>query len=450
MRAPARSSLKHASLGWRTHDRAGQRLGEEFIRIYPEGKRFWHFQGQRLQRPGEAAKARNCPRMRCGWSPLSGTVAAARSVLREWHSTLKKQMPANRAGFDYRQHIPAMDLMARLELSDELRALLKALKESPQWKADNFVRQKLEEFENRLAFLAGNGRARIAVWAVPPAAKDEPTAICWEIGAAFMASRDPSRSRSLTLAAEEFSVLNGRYDVEIFHGPTPSSMRKLATIPATKARGSWTSPTSLGAGYVLAVARDKSNALFSAPSSVITGQNLLTNPQLIPDEAAGAKKTGTSRTPVPGWRGIGADGVVVRSGGPRPGGHYANLLPRPQSGGEAAATQRLRIEPGKEYLFAGWLRFASNSGSARLTGHFYDKDGKRLGQFELDSGEGDRWLYAQRRLVRARGANGSEQVQVIPETAVEVELMIQASSGCAVDGLYFGESLPTSSQTPGN
>jgi tetratricopeptide (TPR) repeat protein len=61
VRAAPRGSLKHASLGWRTYDRAGQRLGEEFIRAYPDGKRFWHFQGQRLQRPGEGREGAQLP-----------------------------------------------------------------------------------------------------------------------------------------------------------------------------------------------------------------------------------------------------------------------------------------------------------------------------------------------------------------------------------------------------
>ena len=56
VRAAPRGSLKHANLGWRTYDRAGQRLGEEVIHASPSGKRFWHFQGLRLRRPGNGGE----------------------------------------------------------------------------------------------------------------------------------------------------------------------------------------------------------------------------------------------------------------------------------------------------------------------------------------------------------------------------------------------------------
>ena len=52
VRAAPRGSQKHANLGWRTYDRAGQRLGEGVIDANPSGIRFWHFQCLRLRRPG--------------------------------------------------------------------------------------------------------------------------------------------------------------------------------------------------------------------------------------------------------------------------------------------------------------------------------------------------------------------------------------------------------------
>jgi tetratricopeptide (TPR) repeat protein len=367
-----------------------------------------------------------------------GENETARSVLREWVADVQKQGGAARYGFDYRQQIPVMDLMARVGLADEVRALLKTMKASSQWKNDTSAWQKLEEFENRLALLGGEpGRARITVWAVPPSAKEAPSAIYWEIGPAIKARRNDSRSRGLSVSGEELPALDGRYELELFHGPTPSAMRKLATLPAAKARGSWTSPAPLAAGYVLAVAREKSSVLFSSAAYVATGPNLLTNPQFRPDPEARPKQPGANRPTVPGWPGLGADAFVVRRGGPRPGGEYVSVQSLQRSGRETITAQRIPIEPGKEYLFAGWLRYPSNSGSARFMGRFYDKDGKPLDQVYMDAGDGDRWAHAQRWLVRSRGAGGNEQA--IPEKAVELELMIEASSGCDVDGLYFGE-----------
>ena len=362
----------------------------------------------------------------------------ARSVLRKWQATVQKQIVNNSYGYDYRQQIPVMDLMARAGLPDEARALLKTVKAAPQWKNDTEARRRFEEFENRLALLAGEtGRARIAVWAVPPSVKDAPTVICWEIGPALKARTNNSQGRGLSVSGEELPVLDGRYELAIFHGPTPSAMQKLATLPAAKARGTWTSPKPLAAGYVLAEAREKSTVLFSSPSYVATGPNLLTNAQLRPDSDARPKQAGANRPAVPGWPGLGADAFVVHRGGPRPGGDYVALQPLNRSGRETIAAQRIPLEPGKDYLFMGWLRYSANAGSAQLLGRFYDKDGNQLDQIYTNSDEADRWCQSQRWLVRSRGAGGSEQT--IPAKAVEIELMIQANSGCDVDGLYFGE-----------
>jgi hypothetical protein len=58
VRAAWRANLEHVNLGWRTYDRAGKLLAEESLRVVPSGKRFWHFQGQRLRRPaGDGATA---------------------------------------------------------------------------------------------------------------------------------------------------------------------------------------------------------------------------------------------------------------------------------------------------------------------------------------------------------------------------------------------------------
>ena len=83
------------------------------------------------------------------------------------------------------------------------------------------------------------------------------------------------------------------------------------------------------------------------------------------------------------------------------------------------------------------IRSNDNFGQARLTGQFFDKDGKPLEQVYVNPGESDRWTQPQRRLVRSRGSGRGEQV--IPEHAVEFELKIEANGGFDVDGLYFGE-----------
>ena len=375
-----------------------------------------------------------------------GEIDTARSALLAWKADAQKTMGFNRYGIDHRQQITAMDLMVRVGMVDEARAILKAAKANPQLKSDSNARQKYEEFENRLALLAGGGgRARVTVWAVAPAAKNAPTAICWEIGQAIKPRRNGSREQGLSVSGESLSVLDGRYDLEIFHGPTPSSMQKLATLPAAKARGSWTSPAPLAAGYVLAVAREKTSVLFSAPAYLISGQNLLANPQLRPDAEPPSAQAGAKRRPaIPGWPALGAEAVVMHGGGPRPGGEYASIQPFNRSGRETVSAQRIPLDPGKDYLLNGWLRCAENS-SAQLTGRFYDKDGNQLQQISTAYGEGDRWHQSQHWLVRSRGNSQSEQL--IPANAVEFELIIQPNSGCDLDDLYFGE-IPRGATAP--
>ncbi len=62
---PNHRSLKDriadVNLGWRTYDRAGKQLGEQALRTHPIGKRFWHFQGQRLRRQGDEEGAPSAP-----------------------------------------------------------------------------------------------------------------------------------------------------------------------------------------------------------------------------------------------------------------------------------------------------------------------------------------------------------------------------------------------------
>ncbi len=418
-----------------------QCLAQE-LREWPEGRRLAlelmlddHKGFHRLQYDGDRV---TCAPQAAELAVELGDNETARSVLREWQADLQKQVAANRFGSDYRQQFPVMELMARVGLADEAHALAKTMRASSQLKKDSSAQQKFEDFDNRLALLTGGtGRARVVVWAVPPSTQDTPTAICWEIGPALKARRNDSRERALSVSGDALPALDGRYELELFHGPTPSSLQKLATLPAAKARGSWTSPAPLAAGYVLAVAREKSSVLFSSAAYLATGPNLLANAQLHPDLEARPKQAGANRPAVPGWSGLRADSFVVRSGGPRPGGEYVSLQSLNRSGRETIAAQRIPLEPGKDYLFTGWLRYPENSGSAQLLGRFYDKDGKPLEQLNTNSSEGGRWTLSQRWLVRSRGTGGIEQV--IPKTAVEIELIIQTNSDCDVDALYFGE-----------
>ena len=98
---------------------------------------------------------------------------AARSVLREWQAEVQKlTICFNGFGFDYRQQIPAMDLMVPESALRTRRApCSKAAKGNQQWEErDNLCAwQKFAEFENRLALLGGDGgRARVTALDRPP------------------------------------------------------------------------------------------------------------------------------------------------------------------------------------------------------------------------------------------------------------------------------------------
>jgi hypothetical protein len=282
---------------------------------------------------------------------------------------------------------------------------------------------------------------------VPAAAKEAPIVVCWEIGQATSARRFNNNSDNFpSVKGEDLSALDGHYELQIYYGPTPTSVRRIATLQAVKAQGSWTSPQPLGSGYLVAEAREKSAVLFSSPAYIATQPNLLTNPQFHPDSNDHPKQPGANHQPVPGWPGLGVSTVSIHSGGPRQGGDYVSLTPVSRNGNGLTVTQRIPLEPGKEYMLMGWLRSNENFGQAQLTGHFFDKDGKSLMQMYINPGESDRWIQHQRRLVRSRGAGRGEQV--IPEHAVEFELTIQANGGCDVDGLYFGEFIRDNTAPP--
>jgi hypothetical protein len=337
--------------------------------------------------------------------------------------------------------------MVRVGMTSEAQAMLKELKSNPMLKNDDYGKRKVEDFENRLDLLSGQtGRARLTVWPVPAPAKDAPTVVCWEIGPATNAQRFNRADIFPSVTGEDLPGLDGKYDLQIFYGPTPTSVRQIATLPAAKAQGSWTSPQPLGPGYLVAEAREKSTVLFSSPAPIVTKPNLLINPQFHPDSDDHPQPAGANRQPIPGWTGLGPRTVSIHHGGPRQGGDYARLSPVSVNGNNFTATQRIPLDPGKEYFLTAWLRSNENFSQARLSGQFFDKDGKPLGQMYVNPTETDRWTQPQRQLVRTRTSTRGEQV--IPDRAVEFELMIQANGGFDVDSLYFGESIPDQTTPP--
>jgi hypothetical protein len=366
-----RGGRNRVNLGWRTYDRAEKALSVGSIAGYTSGKELWHFQHQHLRRRGLG---------------VEGEVLPTEAV---WLEPLVKE---GRLGFD----------LAGFSLIE--------------------IRPASEPVS-------------INAWAVAPTAKNSAATICWEISPRLKPRlNDPSRSE-IAVAGEDFPVFDGFYEIELFHGATPSAMRKLAKVPAAKARGTWTSPVPLGGGYVLAVARGKTNVLFSLASSVPAEPNLLTNPQL--QLKADAQLARPDNLEIPGWPELRADAVVAHRGGPRPGGEYVSIRVAHRSDRQTTTSRRIPLASGKDYLLTGWLRTSPGSGFARLTGRFYDKDGKPLDQINTPPIEAGRWVQVQQSLRQTGISAGSEQV--IPAQAVDFELIIEATAGCEVDGLYFGE-----------
>ena len=138
-------------------------------------------------------------------------IETARKVLREWQSSMRVQQGINAFNSNYQQQIPVMDLMVRVGMTSEAQAMLKELKSNPMLKNDSYGKQKVEDFENRLALLAGHaGRARLTVWSVPAPVKEAPTVVCWEIGQASKAQRFNGNDPFPVVMGEDLTALDGK------------------------------------------------------------------------------------------------------------------------------------------------------------------------------------------------------------------------------------------------
>ncbi|MEA3209812.1 MAG: hypothetical protein QOE70_2869 [Chthoniobacter sp.] len=157
-------------------------------------------------------------------------------------------------------------------------------------------------------------------------------------------------------------------------------------------------------------------------------------------EANGAVGTtfgGGAPSIIRGWRGLNPGSVSYRSDGPQPNARYARLRPPASAARESINAQRIKLESDKKYLLSAWIRASRSDGSTRLTGRFFDKDGKEIGTVSTNATAGDgRWVFVPVRLTR--GNRAAEGEQGVPAAAMEFEPVIETGVGCDVEDLYFG------------
>jgi hypothetical protein len=365
-----------------------------------------------------------------------GEQEVAQKALRSLQTATRQELAAVQYS-DYRTHLRAMDLMLRASMVEEAESLLKVAKANSRFQNDEGAKQEMDAFENRLRLLSGQGgNARVMAW-TPAPLSNVATTVYWEIGSAAPKSRgDNSQDRAISVNGEDLPLLDGQYDLELYHGPSTAALHKIATVPAAKSRGAWRSDVALDAGYLLAIARGKSKVLFGQPVYIPTGPNLLANPDFQADTPAVPKATGgTNPTPL-GWTGLSAGLIQVQKGGTRSDGSYADFAPANAVRQQLVISQRIPIEAGKKYLLSGWQHVAANQGNMQIEGFFFDKDGKQVGHSYGNSRDSDRWFRIERWLVPANERRNGQQS--IPSNATEFEIRIQVYGSGQLDDLYFG------------
>ncbi len=369
-----------------------------------------------------------------------GEQETARTLLKEWFGNFKLGAPSQRYFGHDQQSFELLESMAKLGLKTETDEMLAIMKAMPQYRSSPGDKETLRLLENRLTVLGGGaGSVALTAWAMPPGDLVKAPVICWELGPSRPRSRESSNEARFAVEGEGLPMLDGRYTLELFHGPSESSMRRLATIEHAKSRDSWESPQPLAQGFVLAVAREKETRLISRAAFVPGGPNLLANPGFNTETKLGLSSSPT--VTVPGWTGVAPSSLIPRSGGPLAGGKTIEFQFLNQGyGGSRITSKAIPLEPGKNYFLTAWFR--KRGSSAQLSGRFLDEHGKTTGGSlnSYQNHEGPRWTCHTKWLVRSD--NSSNERQSIPEKAVALELQISDPQGSEVTGLYFGEIDP--------
>jgi hypothetical protein len=303
----------------------------------------------------------------------------------------------------------------------EAQAILGALRKNPSVKNNSSLVSKLNAFEMDAELRRGNWRlATPIVWLDADRTTPESATLVWELG--FL-NRSSGSAPQPMIGGGPLQSLEKRFTVELFFGEDAESMQPLARLPEAGARGVWQGRLPAAAGFIRAVFSEGDGVLFGEAFAVWAVRNLLREGDA--GKPAASLPTGEAQ---------------VVKGGPAIEGEYVSVRPtEPISGStrSLAVGPRVKVQPGCDYVLAGWLRVIGNR-SARLGWRALDRDGKSVGNGLLSLyASGERfWTRATMRLSWPR--NDAEGDRVPPGTAF-LEPVVEGDSAFDLAGLSLVE-----------
>lgn len=353
--------------------------------------------------------------------------------LRRSAATMRQQRMVNPSQVPIDQELDVARAMVQEGMLKEAEEALADAKTDPQLtqtpNGNSYHQQKIGEVENQIAFAKGEKSTVGLVYGLTSKSKKGGPEIFWQINPAGKTS-DKMTYFSRTPWIDGGKARPTSYSIDISGGPDGDHLAHLASLSSVATRGSAPLKIPPGVAAIQAsLVQSKPDA--TAPvGTVAVGQvlllgapeNLLANPEFK------TTKDSAGQEQVSGWRGLGADGVSRKAGGPL--GSYLTLEARLGVGGAAdVVCDPITMKPNTNYVLEGWMRLSGN-----IAVRYLDSSGKVLNPAQTVGGANDAdWQW--RAWVICGDSRSTISGQVVPPAAAAFQIFLRFNQDSDVAGL---------------
>lgn len=352
-----------------------------------------------------------------------GKKETLQKALKDWAAAYSAWQQRGSA-INIEQGVKVIRLMMDAGMQKDALSLMEMMRTSPSLAGNSYYKNLFKEVENEIGISKGqSGELNpVLVWAQ---GKDEGRLI-WQ----FRISGNPQEDVQTTWVNDRAPAkAAGDYDLDILFGESRGAMKKLVSKPGAEPRGTWTGNLPKPQGFLQAVLR---KGVTSKPGPLIP---VMMGNQLIPKERL-TDLAKYNDLDLKGWSSVPVMRAVLAKGGPL-GGEYVRLESSTNGNTADLTTERVAVDPKKNYLASCWYRFPQNEGHTQIMWRLTDADGKDLGNYGgTGNFRGDRWNYTWRLF----GA-GSESIPM-PSNAAWLEATISFNGSCELQGLSLVEIAP--------
>lgn len=308
-----------------------------------------------------------------------------RKAIKRWLRSVGEMRIKNPGmALDSQASLLLLQALSAAGLVSEAQEVASVLRTDPNIARSKDTLRRISEEENSAKISAGGEGMVMGVAVAMPGEKDGE--VLWEIRPG---SSDPN-DQAMFMLGEVSPKLNGRYDLEVLFGENKNLMKRLFAKKAVPGRGVWKGSLPSSRGFIQAIVRRGDETVAGPQVPVLIGDRIV-SPDWV--TALAKAKDGIAE----GWQKLPETTIVLKKGGPM-GGNYVHLAGE-RNWDTQMASARIKLEPGKRYCIAGWLR-CDSQGSIRVACQLYDEKGKKIdSERSVASGRQNQpWVYFSREI----------------------------------------------------